>query len=91
MQPLLAAAWHDIAADRPVMDALIDQVRALCRMCARNRRLTSAFYAAASEYSIKIGQGPTRDDEADPRMLAPIDRGAGAAHRVRAEVGELRP
>ena len=31
----------------------------LCRLCARNRTLTSAFYAAASEYTIKTAPCPT--------------------------------
>jgi AcrR family transcriptional regulator len=72
INPLLAAACQDIAAARPVMEALSDQVKALCRLCARNRTLTSAYFAAASEYTIKVGALPDRDDDADPRTLVPI-------------------
>jgi len=35
INPLLAAAREDITAGRPVVEALTDQVRALCRLCAR--------------------------------------------------------
>ena len=65
------------------MEALSDQVRALCRLCARNRTLTSAFYAAASEYTIKIGALPDPRRRRRPAHPRADDRGAGAAHRVR--------
>ncbi len=72
INPLLAAAKQDIAAHRPVVEALSDQVRALCRLCARNRTLTAAYFAAASEYMIKAGALPDPDDDADPRALVPM-------------------
>ena len=72
INPLLAAAREDITAGRPVIEALSDQVRGLCRLCARNRTLTSAFFAAASEYTIKAGALPDPDDDADPRILVPM-------------------
>ena len=74
VRPLLAAAQHDIAADRPVTIALEEQVRGLCRVCARNRTLTAAFFAAVSEYTIKTGRLPDPDDNGDPRTLAPVPR-----------------
>ncbi len=69
---LLAQARSDIAAGRPVVEALDDQVRALCRVCARNRTLTAAFFAAVSEYTIKSGGLADPSDEADPRTLVPM-------------------
>jgi len=72
VHPLVVQARHDIANQRPVIDALTDQVRALCRLSARNRALTSAFWAAAVEYTIKVGGPPDPTDDNDPRTLAPI-------------------
>jgi AcrR family transcriptional regulator len=91
INPLLAAARQDIAAHRPVMDALSDQVTALCRLCARNRTLTSAFYAAASEYTIKIGALPDPDDDADPRTLVPMTEALELLITYGQRTGELRP
>ena len=91
INPLLAAARQDIAAHRPVMESLSDQVRALCRLCARNRILTSAFYAAASEYTIKIGALPDPDDHADPRTLVPMTEALELLIAHGQSVGELRP
>jgi AcrR family transcriptional regulator len=90
INPLLAAARQDIAANRPVMEALSDQVRALCRLCARNRTLTSAFYAAASEYTIKIGALPDPDDDADPRTLVPMTEALELLIAYGQSTGELR-
>jgi hypothetical protein len=73
------------------MEALSDQVRALCRLCARNRTLTSAFYAAASEYTIKIGDLPSPDDDADPRTLVPMTEALELLIAHGQSVGELRP
>ena len=91
INPLLAAARQDIAAHRPVMDALSDQVKALCRLCARNRTLTSAFYAAASEYTIKTGALPDPDDDADPRTLVPMTEALELLITYGQRTGELRP
>ena len=90
INPLLAAARQDIAAHRPVMESLSDQVRALCRLCARNRTLTSAFYAAASEYTIKIGALPDPDDDADPRTLVPMTEALELLIAYGQSIGELR-
>jgi AcrR family transcriptional regulator len=91
INPLLAAARQDIAALRPVVEALSDQVKALCRLCARNRTLTSAFYAAASEYTIKIGALPDPDDDADPRTLVPMTEALELLIAYGQGAGELRP
>jgi AcrR family transcriptional regulator len=72
VSPLLVQAQRDIAEGRPVTEALEDQVRALCRLCARNRTLTAALFAAISEYTIKVGGLPDPDDDADPRTLVPM-------------------
>jgi hypothetical protein len=84
-------ARQDIAAGRPVTEALSDQVRALCRLCARNRVLTSAFYAAASEYTIKIGALPDPGDDADPRTLVPMTEALELLIGYGQAAGELRP
>src|ERR1700733_14492149 len=42
VSPLLVQARRDIVTSRPVAEALDDQVRALCRVCARNRMLSAA-------------------------------------------------
>ena len=72
-------------------EALSDQVRALCRLCARNRILTSAFFAAASEYTIKIGALPDPDDDADPRTLVPMTEALELLIGYGQASGELRP
>jgi len=90
INPLLVQARQDVAAGRPVTEALSDQVKALCRLCARNRVLTSAFYAAASEYTIKIGALPDPDDEADPRTLVPMTEALELLIGHGQATGELR-
>ena len=90
INPLLVQARQDIAAGRPVTEALSDQVRALCRLCARNRVLTSAFYAAASEYTIKIGALPDPGDDADPRTLVPMTEALELLIGYGQAAGELR-
>jgi AcrR family transcriptional regulator len=90
INPLLVQARQDIAARRPVVEALSDQVRALCRLCARNRTLTSAFYAAASEYTIKIGALPDSEDDADPRTLVPMTEALELLIGYGQGAGELR-
>ncbi len=88
--PLLAQARRDIEADRPMIEALDDQVRALCRVVARNRTLTAAFSAAVSEYTIKIGQLPDPADEADPRTLVPMPEALELLIEHGQRTGELR-
>jgi AcrR family transcriptional regulator len=90
INPLLVQARQDIATERPVVEALSDQVRALCRLCARNRTLTSAFYAAASEYTIKMGALPDPEDDADPRTLVPMTEALELIIAYGQRIGELR-
>ncbi|MCY7343392.1 MAG: TetR/AcrR family transcriptional regulator [Pseudonocardia sp.] len=70
--PLMTQAEQDIAADRPVVEALQDQVRTLARITFRHQRLTGAFWAAVQEYTIKVSGPAAPDDDIDPRTLAPI-------------------
>jgi hypothetical protein len=79
LHTLLAQAEHDIATDRPVVDALADQVRALARQSRRHRGLTAAFVAAALDYAIRVRQPADPADDADPRALAPLP---AALHRL---------
>jgi AcrR family transcriptional regulator len=88
---LLAQARSDIAAGRPVAEALDDQVRALCRVCARNQTLTAAFFAAVSEYTIKSGGLYDPSDEADPRTLVPMPDALELLIEHGQRTGELRP
>jgi AcrR family transcriptional regulator len=90
ISPLLAAAGQDIAAGRPVVEALCDQVKALCKLCARNRTLTAAFFAAASEYTIKAGALADPEDDADPRALVPMTEALELLITHGQRLGELR-
>lgn len=54
VRPLLSEAERDIAAGRPVVDALTDQIRALARISQRYRKLTASFWSAVEEYTIKV-------------------------------------
>ncbi len=74
--PLLARpfaqARRDIAAGRPAVEALADQVRALTEIVFRHRRLAAALWAAVQDYTIRVA-GPARpDDELDPLVQAPL-------------------
>jgi AcrR family transcriptional regulator len=72
LAPPLAQARRDIAADRPAIEALQDQVRALTEISFRHRRLAAAFWAAVQDYTIRVA-GPARpDDELDPLVQAPL-------------------
>lgn len=90
VQPLVVQAERDLAAGRPVTDALVDQLRAVARMTWRRRMLSGAFLAACQEYAAKVRAPARADDPLDPRALAPV------AHAVRLIVaagqasGELR-
>jgi len=83
-------ARSDIALGRPVAEALGDQVRALCRVCARNRMLSAAFFAAVSEYTIKVGRLPDPGDDADPRTLVPMPDALEMLIEHGQRTGELR-
>jgi AcrR family transcriptional regulator len=90
ISPLLVQARSDIALGRPVAEALGDQVRALCRVCARNRMLSAAFFAAVSEYTIKVGRLPDPGDDADPRTLVPMPDALEMLIEHGQRTGELR-
>ena len=72
VRPLLVQADRDLGSGRSVIDALSDQIRALSRISYRNRRLTSAFWSAVEEYTIKVTGPPQPGDELDPRNVAPL-------------------
>jgi AcrR family transcriptional regulator len=72
VRPLLVEADRDLKSGRSVIDALSDQIRALSRISNRNRRLTSAFWSAVQEYTIKVTGPPQPGDELDPRIVAPL-------------------
>jgi AcrR family transcriptional regulator len=72
MAGLVTRAEHDIAARRPVVDALSDQIHALARLSWTHRGLMAAYTAALFEYTIRVGGLPDPDDDADPRNIAPL-------------------
>jgi AcrR family transcriptional regulator len=72
IRPLLLQAERDLAAHRPVVDALCDQVAALTRISFRYRMLTAAFWSAVEEHTIKVCAAPDPRDVTDPRTVAPV-------------------
>ena len=88
---LLEQAERDIAEDRPVAEALSDQIDALARLSHYHRGLTSAFTAAVLEYTIRTGLTPDRTDDQDPRNLAPLPSALVRLIRHGQERGELLP
>ncbi len=72
VHPLLVQAERDLAAGRPVVAALMDQVSALSRICRRHRVLTAAFCSAVQDYTSRVEGPPDADDDMDPRTLAPM-------------------
>ena len=69
---LLVQADHDIARERPVLEALDDQINALARLSYYHRGLTAAFTAAVLEYTIRTGDTPDPEDDLDPRTIVPL-------------------
>jgi AcrR family transcriptional regulator len=90
LRPLQWEAEHDIATERPVVDALTDQVRALARISHRYRRLTVAFWSAVEEYTIKVSGPPDPCDDSDPRTLAPMPTPLRLLIEHGQRTGELR-
>jgi AcrR family transcriptional regulator len=72
LDDLLAQADRDIAAGRPVVEALSDQIDGLARLSWMHRGLTAAFTAAVFEYTIRTGGAPDPADKGDPRNIAPL-------------------
>lgn len=72
VRPLFVQAERDVAAGRPAVAALEDQVRALARITSRHRELSASFFSAVQDYTIRV-EGPADPaDEIDPRLLAPV-------------------
>lgn len=91
IRPLVIQAEHDLAADRDVIAALTDQIRALVRVGWRQRGLMRAFAAAVMDYTIKVAGPPNPSDELDPRNVARVpDTILGLIERGQA-TGLLRP
>ena len=90
VRPLLVQAEHDIRAGRSMVDAVEDQVRALCRITHRYRKLTAAHWAAVQEYTIRVEGPPDPDDAVDPRTLAPIPQALQVLVEHGQRTGELR-
>jgi AcrR family transcriptional regulator len=91
VRPLLFEAEQDIAAGRPVVDALTDQIRALARISQRYRNLTASFWSAVEEYTIKVSGPPDPADDGDPRTLAPVPTPLRLLIEHGQLTGQLRP
>jgi AcrR family transcriptional regulator len=90
VKPLVVQAERDIAAGRPVVDALSDQVKALARISHRYLKLTAALWSAVQEYTIKVAGPPDPSDELDPRLLAPVPESIRLLVEHGQRTGELR-
>jgi hypothetical protein len=88
---LIRQAEQDIAAGRPVVGALVDQVNALARLSWYHRGLTASFTAAVLDYTIRTGKAPDPDDESDPRILAPVNVALLLLIEHGQSTGQLRP
>jgi AcrR family transcriptional regulator len=69
---LLVQADRDITRQRPVLEALSDQIDALARLSYYHRGLTAAFTAAVLEYTIRTEHTPDAADDLDPRNVVPM-------------------
>jgi AcrR family transcriptional regulator len=87
---LVEQAERDIDDGRPVVDALVEQVHALARLSWNHRGLTAAFTAAVLDYTIRVGRAQDPTDEADPRILAPVNVPLLRLVRRGQATGELR-
>jgi len=90
VHPLVVQAARDLATDRPVVEALCDQVKALARISHRYRRLTAAFWSAVQEYTIRTAGPPDPADQLDPRTLAPLPESIRMLVEHGQRTGELR-
>ncbi len=90
VKPLIVQAHNDIAAGRSMVEAVEDQVRALCRVTDRYRKLTAAFWSAVQEYTIRVDGSADPADEDDPRTVAPIPEALLLLIAHGQETGELR-
>ncbi len=90
VKPLLVQAEKDVAAGRPVVDALEDQVRALARLTHRHQGLTAAFFCAVQDYTIRVEGPADPGDDVDPRTLAPLPDAVRVLVEHGQATGELR-
>jgi AcrR family transcriptional regulator len=90
VRPLIVQAERDIAAERSMVEALTDQVRALARTSFRYRKLTAALWSAVQEYTIRVAGPPDPDDDTDPRTLAPLPESVRMLVEHGQTTGELR-
>jgi AcrR family transcriptional regulator len=91
VRPLIRQAEQDIADGRSVVEALVDQVNALARLSWYHRGLTASFTAAVLDYTIRVGKAQDPEDQADPRVLAPINMALLLLIQHGQATGELRP
>jgi hypothetical protein len=68
----------------------VEQVNALARLSWYHRGLTASFTAAVLDYTIRTWKAPDPDDQADPRILAPINRALLLLIQHGQATGELR-
>jgi AcrR family transcriptional regulator len=88
--PLLVQAERDAATDRPMVEALADQIGALSRISFRHRTLTASFWSAAQEYTARVAGPPDPADDLDPRTLAPVPESIRLLVAHGQHTGELR-
>jgi AcrR family transcriptional regulator len=88
---LLVQADRDIARQRPVLEALDDQIDALARLSYYHRGLTAAFTAAVLEYTIRTERTPDPADDMDPRTIVPLVIPLVRLIRHGQQTGQLRP
>jgi AcrR family transcriptional regulator len=86
----LARAEHDVATDRPVVEALNEQLRALTEIVFRHRRLAAALWAAAQEYTLRVADVGHPDSHLDPLVQAPIGHIVGLLVEHGQRTGQLR-
>lgn len=91
VRPLITQAALDLAAGRPVVEALKDQVHALARVGWRHRGLMTAFNSAVWDYQARVAGPADPDDELDPRVLAPVPESLRGLIARGQATGELRP
>ncbi|OLT22070.1 hypothetical protein BJF78_33430 [Pseudonocardia sp. CNS-139] len=87
---LVAQAERDVAAGRPMVEALSEQLSALARLSYRHRGLMAAFTSAVFEYTIRVGGLADPTDEGDPRVIAPLLETVLLLVRHGQATGELR-
>jgi AcrR family transcriptional regulator len=90
MRSLRTQATRDIAAGRPVVPALTDQVQALVRLAWRHRGLTTALAAGIAEYAVRSDGPPDPTDHNDPRVLAPMPAALADLIEHGQRTGQLR-